>query len=113
MRQASSAGFADSGGLYRKWRRRAFEERGEQADSEGGNGTYQYVPGPGDRRVEMDTDHHGEARSYAGDGRSFAQLAGEHAKQEDAEQRAHGNRSDGEAGLQDRFRMACPDGDGQ
>src|ERR1035441_2946140 len=112
IRQATSGWFADAGRLHRERRRRALEERGEQADSERGNGTYQYVPRPGDRRVEMDTEHDGEAGSYAGDGGSFARLAGEHAEQEDAEQRAHGNGSDGEAGLEDGFRMARPDGDG-
>src|ERR1019366_1120638 len=98
-------------GCFQRERFRALQERGEQADSEGGNGPDEHVPGPGDWRVEMDTDHDGEARSYAGDGGPFARLAGEHAEQEDAEQRAHGNRPDGEAGLEDGFRMARPDGD--
>ena len=54
-----------------------------------------------------------ESRGHAGDGGAFARFAGEHAEQEDAEQRAHGNGADGQAGLEDGFRMARRDRDGE
>src|SRR6516164_5368761 len=87
----SSGRFADADALERN-RRTALEERGDQSHDEGGNGSDQHVPGPGDRSVKVDTDDHGQPCCNAGDGGAFARFAREHAEQEDAQQRSHRNR---------------------